>query len=394
MNSLRRQATTRLVAFLLVVAAASFLRAEAWTKHVIREQTQSMVNTANAVDYDLDGQIDVITSFDNGVWVLRGPKWDAKLLHSFSDSRSRTKPRDNCIHSCLLDVDGDGDLDFCGSNQTVFWLECPGDPFSGKRWTYRTIDDEILGTHCLISADVDGDGRRDLIANSGRTIGKTKFPNSLTWLQIPRDPKSADHWIRHVFGDKDAPGGSHYSGFGDLNQDGRGDICFGAKGGKGFDGGEWFAWWEQPADGQLPWAKHVLSDQQPGATNIHPVDLNGDSILDLFATRGHGKGVLWFEGPSFRIHEVDDNIEGPHCLVTVDLDDDGDIDAATVGKETTGTAVWYENDGTGSFERHIVGRNQGSYDLRAVDMDGDKDLDLLVAGHTSRNIVWYENPLR
>ena len=51
-----------------------------------------------------------------------------------------------------------------------------------------------------------------------------------------------------------------------------------------------------------------------------------------------------------------------------------------------------ENSGNGEFTRHIIGRNQGSYDIRAVDMDGDKDLDLLIAGHTSKNIVWLENP--
>ena len=55
--------------------------------------------------------------------------------------------------------------------------------------------------------------------------------------------------------------------------------------------------------------------------------------------------------------------------------------------------VWYENSGSGRFTRHLIGENQGAYDIRATDMDGDNDLDLLVAGHTSRNIVWYENPL-
>ena len=57
-----------------------------------------------------------------------------------------------------------------------------------------------------------------------------------------------------------------------------------------------------------------------------------------------------------------------------------------------GVVVWYENNGSGKFSRHLIGKNQGSYDIRAIDLDADKDLDLLIAGHTSRNIVWYENP--
>ncbi len=59
----------------------------------------------------------------------------------------------------------------------------------------------------------------------------------------------------------------------------------------------------------------------------------------------------------------------------------------------TGEAVWYENDGQGKFTRRLLGRNQGSYDLRIIDMDGDGDLDVLIAGHHNANLVWFENPL-
>jgi hypothetical protein len=91
---------------------------------------------------------------------------------------------------------------------------------------------------------------------------------------------------------------------------------------------------------------------------------------------------------------IDPDLEGPHSLSTVDLDGDGDIDAATCGRLNDGIAVWYENDGKGSFRRHLVGKDQGSYDLRTVDLDGDGDLDILIAGHNSANIVWYESPLK
>ena len=54
----------------------------------------------------------------------------------------------------------------------------------------------------------------------------------------------------------------------------------------------------------------------------------------------------------------------------------------------------YENDGRGSFTNHILGEDQAAYDIRALDMDGDTDLDLLIAGQRSANVVWFENPLR
>jgi len=363
-----------------------------WKKHVIKSPARTAINTVVANDFDGDGEIDIISSYEKKVLLLKGPDWNEQTLHEFDRENSQNKPRPNCIHSCLMDVDGDGDMDFCGSNNTVFWLECPDDPFADAPWNYRTVDDEILGTHCLITGDVDRDGKPDLIANSFRTKKDTSIPESIVWLKVPDKPHEANNWIRNVFARGDAPGGSHYMAIADVNGDGLPDISCGAKGGEGFEGGEWFAWWEQPRDPTKRWKKHLLSDKQPGASNIHPVDVNSDGKMDFVATRGHGKGVLWFKGPEFKPIEIDAEFAGPHCLQTVDLDGDGDIDIATCGRDLDGVAAWYENDAKGHFQKQVIGDDQSSYDIRAVDMDGDHDLDLLIAGHSSKNIVWYENP--
>ncbi|MGI9240527.1 MAG: FG-GAP repeat domain-containing protein [Verrucomicrobiales bacterium] len=364
-----------------------------WTKHTIHPPAKTMINGVSASDFDGDGKDDVITSFDGQVVVLQAPDWKTVTVHRFVGGQSRNPPRPACIHSCLMDVDGDGDMDFIGSNNTVFWLECPDQPFSGKPWKYRTVDDEILGTHCLITGDVNRDGKIDLIANSGRDAKATKFPDSIAWLEVPADPHSASSWKRHVFADKDAPGGSHYMGFGDVNGDGRPDIACAAKGTQQFTNGQWFAWWEQPEDPEKVWKKHLLAEDEVGASNIIPADFDGDGEMDYFATRGHGKGVLWFRGPGFEQIEVDPDIAYPHSLAIADLNADGHPDAVTCGKEADGIVRWYENDGSGEFTPHLIGSGQGSYDTRTVDMDGDGDLDVLIAGHASRNVVWYENPL-
>ena len=365
-----------------------------WPKHVIHENAKGQINGVSANDFDRDGEIDVISSFDGNVVLFKGPDWSPSSVHTFQPGQARNRPRDACIHSCLLDVDGDGDEDFVGSNNTVFWLEVPANPFSKKPWTYRTVDDEILGTHCLITGDVNLDGKLDLIANSGRDEKQTSLPNSITWLETPSKPKSATSWIRHVFANKNAPGGSHYMGFGDVNQDGRPDIACAAKGTDGFVNGQWFAWWEQPTDPNSEWTKHLLAENELGASNILPSDLNEDGHTDFLASRGHGKGVLWFQGPTFEKREIDPLIEYPHSLALADIDQDGHQDAITCGKEANGMAAWYKNNGKGQFTKHVIGQNQGSYDTRVVDMDKDGDLDILIAGHASRNIVWFENTLK
>ncbi len=119
-------------------------------------------------------------------------------------------------------------------------------------------------------------------------------------------------------------------------------------------------------------------------------DVNGDGKPDWLASRGHGTGVIWFENPSWKIHDIDTEIEFPHSLTVADHDNDGDIDAATCGYGSK-RVMWYENNGKGIFKLHVVDNLQESYDLRTVDMDGDGDLDLLNAGRGSANVVWYEN---
>ena len=54
--------------------------------------------------------------------------------------------------------------------------------------------------------------------------------------------------------------------------------------------------------------------------------------------------------------------------------------------------MWFENDGRGQFTSHLVAVDQAAYDIRAVDLDQDGDLDLLIAGQLSKNVAWYENP--
>ena len=172
------------------------------------------------------------------------------------------------------------------------------------------------------------------------------------------------------------------------------DISCAAKGGDAFPGGEWFAWWEQPKDPTQAWEKHLLAVNQPGATNIMPADLDGDGHTDYFATRGHGQGVLWFKGPKFVQIEIDPEIIFPHSLDLGDLDNDGDLDAVTSSKDPVDVTAWYENNGRGEFTRRVIAAEQGSYDTRAIDMDNDGDKDILIAGHTSINVVWLENPLK
>lgn len=355
---------------------------EPWKKHVVAEPGHT--NTAVAADFTGDGKVDVIASAAGKVSLYVAPDWREIVLHRFPRLGS------SCIHSEAWDIDGDGDIDWVGSEPwgKPFWLENPGD--GSGAWAARIVDHDIRGIHCLLQADVDRDGKPDLIINNFEPEGP--LADSIAWFRAPQDLKKADRWERFVFADRDARGGSHYFGFGDVDGDGWDDIAAGAKG-EPFADGNWFAYWTHPGVEGVgkAWRKTMIASGQLAATNILPGDLDGDGKTDFLASRGHSQGVLWFEAPDWTPHEIDPEMKSPHSLVLADLDGDGDLDGATCGYESKAVA-WYENDGKGNFIKHVLDENQESYDLRAIDMDGDGDLDLLNAGRGSRNVVWYENP--
>lgn len=369
-------------AILALIASPIF--AQEWKKHVVHKG--HLTFTAVAADFTGDKLPDVITDNGRRTRLLVAPDWKEVQLAEHPEFT-------HYAHSDVLDVDGDGDMDYIGARYNpgrLIWLERPKNP-TQERWNQRLISDQIHGIHGIITGDVDGDGRLEILATSAQPL--KPFPESLAWFKVPPKPKEIDRWKPRIFARTDAPGLTHYMGVGDVNGDGRLDAATGAKGGPQDKSGkgEWFAWWEAPQNPADVWTKHQLPGKHPGATNIHPADVNKDGKMDFIASRGHGRGVIWFEAPDWKVHDIHATIKEPHCLVVTDMDADGDIDAATCAFGDK-IAAWFENDGRGNFKTHIIGREQEAYDIRAVDMDLDKDLDLLIAGRQSKNVVWYENP--
>ena len=287
------------------------------------------------------------------------------------------------IHLRTADIDRDGDLDAIVADHPngIRYLENPGrDAASKQMWTHRFIDSKCIGAHAVALADINGDGRTDIVA-SGEA--NSTPPDSIYWYECPENPNETESWPKHVFGPGQSGGLAHYPGIGDVNGDGRLDVAHAAK------KGEWYHLWTQPEDARAPWKFSVVGEGYIQATNVQVGDIDGDGVADLLASQGHYVGVLWFKGPDWKPRMIDQELHSPHTLVLADLDADGDLDAATCAYMSK-TLAWFENDGKGNFERHIISRGQMAYDLVARDVDGDQDLDLVVAGQSSNNVVWYE----
>ncbi|MEM9263581.1 MAG: VCBS repeat-containing protein, partial [Pseudomonadota bacterium] len=156
-----------------------------WVKHEIVQRGHC--NTAIALDANEDGLQDVVCSYGDRVVLHLAPTWTREVvLHRFASGR---KP---CIHSAVLDVDQDGDLDWAGAvaAEHPFWLENPGtDEALAGAWTARPIDSTITGIHCLLAADIDRDGKDDLLVNN--FLPEKGLKDSIAWLKVPAKPHLA-----------------------------------------------------------------------------------------------------------------------------------------------------------------------------------------------------------
>lgn len=345
-----------------------------------------------ALDVNGDGRRDLVAMGVTKVLALTAPEWKPETLFDAKEGKM--------LYCVALDANGDGATDLAVGRYQIPWIEyraaqtkgkTPAEPtgpdFSvawienprraGATWPLHVVDRELNGIHGLHAADVNGDGRTDVIADS---ISGPAFPNSLAWFDLaaPGGPR------REVVTQAGADGRPHYLDFADLDGDGRGDILLGDS------GGGTFTWWQRGAAGE-PWTKHRIA-QEKGATNIKAGDVNGDGRIDVVGACGHGKGVFWFAGPTWTKHVIDAELATPHALAVGDFDRDGDPDVA-VASYTAFVVRWYENDGRGVFTPHDidVGRQQQAYDLKAADLDGDGRIDLILAGRETRNAVVYFN---
>jgi hypothetical protein len=298
--------------------------------HEIARPGGARFGQTSAVDVDRDGDLDFITgqAFGALFWFEQqsADKWVQRLI----GDNVRTD-----VGGVAFDVDGDGWIDQVSGGT---WFRNPGDPRSTERW--ERFENGATPTHDNAAADIDGDGRLDLVSILDKA--------GVFWYRIPQEPTG--RWIEHKILGVTAPQCHGGIAVGDIDGDGDNDV-----------------------------ARAKL------------IDLDGDGDLDLVQAEGDvldGR-VAWFEnlrgnGTDWerRLIKLPGHNQDFHSLCVADFDNDGDADLFSGGGPLTEGElqwfIWENQDGKGgSWKEHLVHRGQETHESVCADVDSDGDIDLL-----------------
>jgi FG-GAP-like repeat len=252
--------------------------------------------------------------------------------------------------------------------------------------TADTIGDTKEWTNKVEVADLDGDGRPDLLFANGGNYSEPG-PPEMSRLFFNQGPgRRFAERTTDVFGL--TPALSRVIKARDLSGDGIIDIILGTTYQTqtrlylGTGGGRF----REVTSTNLPQTPLSVGDLEPG-------DIDGDGDLDLVLadwgagnnmTNAGGRTRLWLNDGSGKFTDATDG-RMPDALVRfswdlelVDTDNDYDLDILVSCKRCAGSYL-FRNDGSGKFtdESRVLPVYTNNYEFEAMDLDGDTFLDLV-----------------
>ena len=376
--------------YFVILALSLFGSTALFGAHPVKFEMQLLAVDANegvaVADYDKDGKLDVSAGRNwyrnpgkSGVWVPRP-------LRIIEDKGGYA--HSNGEHA--YDVDGDGWVDVVSNSfwlPEVNWYRNPGKKGLkwGQLWEQNLLIDTKQKTNELCQfLDIDGDGKREWIANQWNKKAPT-----IVWYQDEKG-KFKGHTI--------GPQSGHGIGFGDLNNDGRSDIVIGT------------GWYERPKGDPYagPWKYHQ-SWTKSLSCPVLIRDVNGDGKNDLIWGNGHDYGVFAWVSKGFDDKgnflydevKIDDSFSQAHALHFADLDGDG-VDELITGKRVYGhngrdpgandvpVVMYYTWDKKfKTFGKHVAAKGAGiGLHVVTADLDADGDLEIIVPGKEGTQILW------
>lgn len=224
-------------------------------------------------DLDADGHLEIVTGGSGALLWYRPDTFERGMVAQGYFG----------VGLALEDLDGDGRLEIVAGErdqqtdtQMITWFKSGADP--AQPWTRHVVDGACTGSaHDLLFCDIDGDGKRELLANAAYSANPGVF------IYKPGADLAAP-WAKYVVSSGIFSEGLQAA---DLNGNGRVDIVHGP---------DWFAC---PSEGPLSgrWARQVYAPNFREMCRTALVDITGNGRPDVvIAESEYPDGLLsWFE---------------------------------------------------------------------------------------------------
>lgn len=350
------------------------------------------------VDMNKDGRPDLfgLTSRLRELAWYENPTWERHVL---------VEGMAGLVNLAASDLDRDGIPEIAVQNEfsmvaarsrgLVWLLRHEGDP--RKPWSAIQVD-ELTTSHHVAWADVDGDGRKELI-NAPLIGAKALAPKyedrvSLVYYYVPADWRGP--WKRRVIDDR-LNGVLHRARVVEWDGDRREEILT-----AGFDGIVLHR--AVGAGDSLVWNNTLLSkgheEEAPraGASDVAVGRLGKRRFLASVEPWHGNEVVVYMAGKAGRWQRkviFDKLVEG-HEVCAGDFNGDG-LDEIVAGDRARGARgsvhLFYAQDSGGAKWLHeVVDREDMSGSGCSVaDINGDGRPDIVMIGSATSNLKWYEN---
>lgn len=363
-------------------------------KHVIDPEFANGYQVG-ATDVDRDGDLDVIalsTDPSQLVW-YRNSEWTRIPISSVTRRNIDVAPQD---------VDGDGDADLAvasdfdlghsTSGGTLQWLENPGAPATAQEWAVHPID-AVPTSHRVRWADIDGDGRKELINLPIIGVGAAP-PDYAVGLQfrayrVPANP-ATEPWASVLLDDTLAM--AHGLSVAHWDKSARPDLFTAS-----FDGVHRYQWKEgRLVKIQLGSGNRGLRPAQ-GSSEVGMGRLGADGARFVATIEPwHGNEVVVYVGRDedplpWPRTVIDTSLADGHGLVCLDADGDGSDEIVAGGRGGSHELLLFRWT-LGAWQRHVIDPGGVAVaGLTVADINGDGRPDLVATGTSTHNVVWYEN---